>query len=206
MKKVLVAVVAGISLVGICAQANLISNGSIEGGTGLSDVPDWNSWGSSGTLEGGYYQDGAQSVRFWWDDTGFWQNFDASEGEEINLEAYCYTPSGGDIYTWDGGNLTYATALIEWYDVGETKIGEQEGTHFTPDSAADTWVQITANAVAPENTAHGRVVFGIRGAGPGSGTVAFDNISVTSVIPEPTTFALFGLAIGGLFLRRKARK
>jgi hypothetical protein len=204
MKKLLI---AGIALAtALSVQADLLSNPGLEGGTGLSDIPDWTSWGSSGTLEGGYYHGGSQSVRTWWNDTGFYQDFTATEGENYELTGYMYSPSGGDNYTWDGGNQTYACIRMEWRDSGDGLISSVDSTHFTPDNAADVWTEVTASGVAPAGTAVGRVVFLIDGAGPGGGTVAFDDIDVTAVaVPEPSTIALIAVFAGVIMAVRKRR-
>jgi hypothetical protein len=201
-KKLLVALTA-LSVAGL-AQADLLTNPGLEGGTGLADVPSWTSWGGSGTLEGGYYQEGSQSVRFWFNDTGFYQDFAATIGEAYDFWGYLYTPSGGDQYTWDGENLTYATVKVEWHRSDDSLISSTDATHFTPDNSPDTWTQVTGSDTAPAETDYGRIVFAIEGAGPGSGTVAFDNVDVSQqAIPEPTTFALVAGAFGLLYLRRK---
>jgi hypothetical protein len=194
----------------LCATGSfgdLLSNSSLEGGSGLSDLPDWTAWGGSGTLEGSYYNSGSQSVRFWFNDTGLFQDFAATPGEEYETSGYLYTPSGGEQYTWDGGNLTYACIKLEWHRADDSLISYTESDHFTPDNTPDVWTQVSAQEEAPAETSYGRVTLLIDGAGPGSGTVAFDDVDASVVaIPEPTTLALFGSIAGIFVLRRKLRR
>ncbi len=207
MRKVY-AIVACVGMLAVAgARADLLSNGSLEGGTGLGDVPSWTSWGGSGALDGTAHT-GTQSIKLWFNDTGFYQDFAVLAGESVNGSIYCYTATANK-YDWDVGNATYAAFRLEWFDAGEANLGGAvESTHFTPANAADTWTQLTANnAVAPANTTHGRLVFSIEGAGPGAGSVLFDDAMVTSAVPEPGTLALMGLSMLGLFVfRKKIRK
>ncbi|MDD2236104.1 MAG: PEP-CTERM sorting domain-containing protein [Kiritimatiellae bacterium] len=206
MRKVY-AIVVCIGMLAVAgARADLISNGSLEGGTGLSDVPSWTSWGTDGALDGTAHE-GTQSIKMWFNSTGFYQDFAVTAGESVNGSLYCYTASG-DKYGWDVGNATYAAFKLEWFNSSEDNLGGAiYSTHFTPDNAADTWTELTVNnAVAPAGTAHGRMVFSIEGAGPGAGSVLFDSASVTAV-PEPGTLALMGLSMLGLLVfRKKIRK
>lgn len=204
MKKLLI---MGIAIAtALSVQADLLSNPGLEGGTGLSDIPSWTSWGGSGTLEAGYYHGGSQSVRTWFNDTGFYQDFAATVGENYQANGWLYTPTGGDNYTWDVGNQTYACIKLEWHRANDSLISSQESTHFTPDNAADTWTEVIASSTAPAETSYGRVVFLIDGAGPGSGTVAFDDVDVTAVaVPEPSTIALIAVFAGVVMAVRKRR-
>ncbi|MFH0880769.1 MAG: PEP-CTERM sorting domain-containing protein [Lentisphaerota bacterium] len=183
--------------------ADLIINGGVEGGTGIADLPSWTSWGPSGTLEGNYFHGGAQCARFWWDDTGLFQNFNVTVGVGYTAQCYFYTPTA-DRYTWNGGNSTYTSLKIEWYQADNTTPAgaSVETAHFTPDDAADTWAQRTVTGTAPVSAVYGRVVVAIGGAAPGSGTVAFDDVSVNAV-PEPATVALLG---GGALIAMLARR
>ena len=186
--------------------SDLILNGGVEGGSNLGTLPSWTAWGGSGTLEGSYFHSGSQSVRFWWDDTGLFQNFNVTVGTEYQAQGYFYTPTT-DRYTWDGGNSTYSYLRIEWYQAdNSTPAGASvEATHFTPADLPDTWAHRSVSGTAPGGAVFGRVVLGIGGAGPGGGTVALDDISVTAV-PEPVTVALFGSgALIALLARRKRR-
>lgn len=198
MKKLLLSALL-IGSLSVSGYANLLSNGSFEGGTGIADVPSWINWGSSGALDATAH-DGTQSIKTWFNDTGWYQDFSATAGEEFDASLYAYTASG-DKYGWDAENLTYFHFKLEWFD-GGSKLSEDGSSTFTPDNAADTWTELTLNATAPANTDSGRFTVTMEGAGAGAGSVLFDSASVTAV-PEPVSAGLLGLGLAFIYMLRK---
>ncbi len=97
-----------------------------------------------------------------------------------------------------GGNF-FAVDLNDDFVSTSIKLTLSDGTvtTFTPGSMVDSYRGFTANS-------SGAVITSLVMSGPGvSRYAAFDNITVGLVIPEPTSFALAGLGLAGLFAARR---
>jgi len=172
------------------SNADLLLNGDFtDNGTygqlPTTNITHWTTWGASG-----WYQndiDSDASIKFWYYDTGAFQNHDAAENQVLQYSVQARTPSGDQLAGMEG----YLKA--EFFDSGDSKIGEYVVDTFTPSDPADTWVQLSGLATAPVATAYGRIVLGLQDdATPGdeSGSLYFDNASVEQMIPEPITAGL----------------
>ncbi|MBN1269314.1 MAG: hypothetical protein JXB04_06995 [Kiritimatiellae bacterium] len=162
----------------VVRSTSLIRNGDFEEHSGSWNTwSNWLCWGTGGTLEQGYYRSATTCSRTWYNDSGLQQDFPASPGVEYTADAYLFTPTG-DEYGWDAGSNTYACVRLEFKDSGDGDLGYVESAPFTPDDPVDIWTYCAVTGAAPQDTAYGRIILGIRGAPPGAGTVAFDDASV----------------------------
>ncbi len=191
------AVVMGVSI----AEANLLNNQSFESGT-----DDWSSWNSENIItpnNWGWAQEGAAMAGMW-STAGLWQDFDVTAGGTYQASVYAYEADGADAMSV---GTKYAVAKMEWYTSGGVEIGSDAwnlsiggtGTGY------NLWTQYSsAEVVAPETAAYGRLNLEIQGTG--DGRIYFDNASVAAV-PEPSILALVSLGLGTLFLtlRRKVK-
>jgi len=185
------------------AYPDLILNGDFtDNGTygqlPTTNITHWTTWGASG-----WYQndiDSDASIKFWFYDTGAYQNHDAMENQVFQYSVQARTPSGDQLAGMEG----YLKA--EFYDSTDTRISEYVVDTFTPSDPVDTWVQLSGLATAPVGTAYGRIVLGLQDDGTPdneSGALYFDD---ASVIPEPSAAALLALGAMGVLTARQRRR
>jgi len=187
------------------ASANLLVNGDFANGTsgggqfGAATINNWTTYGSSGWYQsdiGGNY-----SVKMWWDDSGIYQDWACTAGEQFNLTVDALQRSTPDpLVSWTG------YLQVEFYDsTGTNKLASQQLAYFPPTEPHDTWVTLSGSYTAPVSAVSGRIVLGVENwATNASGSAYFDNATVNQVVPEPSLagLVLFG-AIGLVLLRRR---
>lgn len=115
-------------------------------------------------------------MKFWWDDSGLWQDFAALEGLTYSFRVQVMDWSGDtSANNWD------FRIEGEFYTATHTAIMKQVVGYF--DSSVqpnDTWIEIGGTITAPAGTAYGRVVLRLWDWKSGiSGSIYFDNVSVT---------------------------
>lgn len=182
--------------------ANMLTNGGFEDGDlgqlGVVSIPGWNNWGYSGW----HHDDpgcmiGTKGMKFWWDDSGMWQDYAAVAGQ-----TYVYSVQVMDASRDTTPNNWDFRLEAEFYDATNTQLTAVVLGYFDstiqPD---DTWIQLSGSIMAPVGTAYGRVVLRLWDWQPGiGGAIYFDEVSV---VPEPASLLVCGL--GGLLLGRRHR-
>ncbi len=186
MKKIIV-LLALVAMVGLAhgELAEIIDNGDFELGS-----PGWlpgsvpTGWGGAWNGNGYFNADvppsiGTQSIKMWWDDTGIWQSFLATEGQTFDFSVQVQDWSGDTAdpgeETWDG-----VLAACFWTETGGLLLRQE----FVLDSATmidDIWYTIYGTATAPAGTYWGQIQLYLAGwtnAVPMNGSVYFDNASV----------------------------
>ena len=203
-----IAVVITLATVGILLSsgadaANVLLNpGFTDNGTygdfPTTNITHWTTWGLCGR-----YQDDINnnaSVKFWYDDSSAYQDFNANAGVVYKYSIYAQTLSSDQLKGWKG----YLKA--EWFDSGYTPISSYVVDYFTTNDNVDQWVQLSGLATAPVGTVHGRFTIGIEyDQGGTAGSLYFDNASVEA-IPEPSAVALLALGAVGILTARQRRR
>lgn len=164
----------------------------------FTNIAHWIIFGSGSS---GWYQDdieaGNMCIKFWWDDIGIYQDFDAEAGQQFEFRVYALQRDSEPLVDWQG----YLKA--EFYDSGDGQLLAQELDYFYPSDPTNQWVLLHGRVTAPSNTDYGRIVLGIKNWTENvSGAAYFDNASVDAV-PEPAAVSLFAL---GLMAARSLRK
>lgn len=175
------------------------SAGDVAGATG------WNGFNANFTTASKQHT-GSQSLKvfgpfFQFGGAGASQDQPAVAGTSYTASAFALTPTGDSV---NGSN--FATLALEFYDATATQLGHIESTHVTAASPLDTWIPLSANAVAPAGTVTARIVLvHVQLNSPVTGgAVYFDDASLAAV-PEPA-MGVVGLAmVGGISLRRRGR-
>ncbi len=208
MKKVLVTLIVSL-LMCAGAQANLILNGGFEGGDlGNIDsvtIDNWTKWGNSGWHhDDAGYKNGDKGMKYWWDSTGMYQDFDATAGVEYTFSLAAISPSADMLKGWD------LIVKAEWLDANWAVLGGEVIDRFVgaksetnPGDGTDTWVTLSGTSTATDGAIHGRIVMYLEQAGDWGytgGGVYFDD---ASVVPEPMTIALLGLGSMALIRRKR---
>ena len=165
----------------IPAWANLLVNGDFEDGdTGSFNdgIPGWHHWGSSGWHhnDAGAYR-GAKGMKFWWNDSGMWQDFAAAAGITYVCSIQCKDWSGNtSANNWD------LQLTAEFYDTADTRlIAVVLGYFDSSIEPDDTWIEIGDSVAAPPGTAYGRIVLRLWDWKSGiGGALYFDDVSVVS--------------------------
>jgi len=199
MKRFLVAGLVGLLGAGV-ASGNLLLNGGFETG----DLTDWDGPGwyvgtdadaNSGTYGAAYavptdtaadnwyvavqYVDVSEGSKY---DASIWARTVNLSASESFLEVVFHDDTGGWLYQTGSVHVTTSQ------DYGELSINE---------------MQAPAGAV----TASVRAVVHTTGTTTDNAWHTFDDASFTQTIPEPTTLAFFGLAVGFLtILRRRSSR
>lgn len=194
----------------LASQAQLISNGGLEGGTqgqfGSATIPGWSTFGTEGWhhSDPGGFHGGSLAVKVWNENTGLYQDFAATAGTSYDVSAFGLSASNDGLAGWDG------VLKIEWFQ-GNTPLGSQEIDRFVGGSdPLGSWVQLAGVGTAVAGADKGRIVLGLTAVGTGnrSGSLNWDDASVTlAAIPEPSSVALMGVglatALGAVLRRRK---
>jgi len=211
MKK-LALVIAMFALAGV-ASANLLTNGDFS----TADTNGWTAFNGTAVTDqdnsgnplpqtgrssvGGY---GDFAGKLWgsytgeWGVSGMFQAFSASEGETWTMT--------GDLMMLSNDAITadaFAVLKMAFKDSLGNEIYGQDLGQVNASSTADVWQNLSLSLAAPAGTAsvEALALFFQPTAYTGAGAAYFDNVTM---IPEPSSIALIGLAGGGLlFFRRK---
>lgn len=188
-------------------SANVLLNADFEvnGASGqmsssFTNIAHWRIFGSGAS---GWYQDditpGDMCIKFWWDDIGIYQDFDAEPGDTFQFSVYARQRDSEPLVDWRG----YLKA--EFYDASWNQLYAQELDYFYPSDPTNEWVKLVGQATAPSGTEYGRIVLGLTGyTTNASGSVYFDNASVDP-IPEPAAACLMLSGLAAIALRRRRR-
>jgi len=201
MRSIRFVTVAATALLGAAAvagAANVLLNPDFEvngvSGQMSSSFTNIAHWIIFGTGESGWYQDditpGNMCIKFWWDDIGIYQDFDAQAGQQFDFRVYALQRDSEPLVDWQG----YLKA--EFYDSGGNQLLAQELDYLYPSDPTNQWVLLHGRVTAPSNTDYGRIVLGIKNWTPNvSGAAYFDDASVEAV-PEPgVLMLLLGVAV-----------
>ncbi len=192
------------TVLSISTYANLLLNpGFTDNGTygqlPTTNMTYWTTWGASG-----YYQDDINSdasVKFWFDDTGAYQNYSANANEVYDYSIYAQTRSSDQLQGWKG----YLKA--EFYDNDWNQLNSYVVDTFTTNDAVDAWVQLSGLATSPVGTVYGRITIGIEhDVGGTAGSIYYDDADVHVAVPEPASAALLIGGIAGIICMRRRMK
>ena len=201
------------------AMANVLLNSGFESDT----PPTLSAWtpnyGGGGTIQTttAYAQSGTKSLLIdstgagqWWS-PNVQQTFAASAGQEWNMKGYMLTASIPNasfglfkIVFQNAANVDLLPASASIGGINNAFPGVESTPFLNSGSAQNTWLFSEAQGIAPVGTDH--VVLFALNVNQNPSVMYFDNISASVVVvPEPSTFALAGLALASLvtFRRRK---
>jgi len=100
----------------------------------------------------------------------------------------------------------FAVVQLQFLDAGNAVLTTFESPHFTIADPTNTWVQETANGVAPAGTTTAQIVLvHVQLNNPVTGGSVFWDDASLAQVPEPATLGLVGAALGSLALRRRHR-
>ena len=207
-KRFLVLVLAGILVAGQGAEGNLVNDPGFEGAGGGV----WNPYSSHAEFQADfdYAQsftnlfDGSQSLAvLWTNSVPQWNVFVAEQSFAVT-EGYDWSAS---VYAKAAAPLNGAEMYLEtiFYDGLSAEVGKMKSVSLTDYTE---WTQLQNSGVISNGavSANFRLVVFTSGGDSGSGAAFFDAASATATIPEPTTIALFGVAVAALTIsRRKTR-
>ena len=141
------------------------------------------------------------------DDTGFFLNggrsaiFSYNVGTMVEGEEYTFTvwrAAAGSSYNVSAAYLS--TTAPTGYNPADKLGGNATGTGTTSGS----WSELELTYVATASDAGKDLWVNLQSSrNVSTAVVAWDNVSVVTAVPEPTTSALFGLAGLGFILRRR---
>jgi hypothetical protein len=191
-----------VTLVNPGFDAQDASGGDIFGSTG------WGAFNSAFTTQGVPANSAPNSLKifgpfFQFGGAGVVQGgFAASEGELWEASAYARIDSSDPM---NAANL--AVVKVEFLDNLNAVIGFAESPQITTGSLpVNTWQQFVAQGTAPAGTTTAQIVLvHVQLADPVAGGSIFFDDAAFGVVPEPATFAMFGLAlvsVAGLRRRR----
>ena len=121
-----------------------------------------------------------QAFQYSWGTAFTYQYFSALAGESYDFS--CENLNSGDTR-----NRWNAQIRVEWYDANDTRIGSAEtiAQEDNLTSPSGEWNLLTGSTTAPENTAYGRIMLGVKNNGNPAGTywqdTFIDNASVIGV-------------------------
>jgi len=185
------------------ALANLLVNGDFETGdtgpiNGAGVPTDWFAWGPTS----GWHHDDAgkvidtKAIKFWWDDVGLWQDFDATAGVEYLFSVEVLNATDDTLVGWNG------ILIAEFYDSGDAQLTALTvDKYLSASDPVDQWVNVSGVVTAPAGTDYGRMILKIGDWTP-DGVGGSLNLDNASVVPEPATLAVL-LVLGTLAARRR---
>ena len=205
--KTLLAIGLAFGLMAGIVNANILVNGDFEDGptNNIGDgVPGWLTWGGSG-----WHHDDAgrvidtKAVKFWWDDSGMFQDFPVVAGQEYDFSVQALNSTVETLVGWNG------LIKAEFYDsaIGtnpaDALLNLDLDRYLSASDPVDEWVEIGGSVIAPAGADVGRIVLLIVDWQPTgvSGALNFDNAVVT---PEPASLGM--LLIGGLIASGRRRR
>jgi hypothetical protein len=191
------------------SATNLLLNGGFEdGNTGPisgDGVPtSWSAWGPTS----GWHHDDAgrvidtKAIKFWWDDTGLWQDVTIAPGGQYDFSVLALSASADPLVGWNGLLKAefYNSALGT--DSGHL-LGQAEVDRFySASDPRDQWVTVSGTVTAPPTADIARMILKIadwQSTGVG-GSLNFDNASI-ALTPEPAA-AVLGLVLVAALRRR----
>ena len=163
-------------------QAEELINGHFEDGDcGYLEngVPGWRYWGG----KTGYHHEeseacfGSKGMKLWWENSGMWQNFNASPG--ISYECSV------NVMDWSGETSSVNWDFrfdIEFYNSNDKLLTKEVVGYFDSTNELDNiWRKLSGAVSAPDETEYGRVVLRLYNNREGiDGTIYIDNVSVIS--------------------------
>jgi MYXO-CTERM domain-containing protein len=182
----------------------LINSGFEEGDTGAigNGYPGWNVWGNSG-----WHHDDAgkvidtKAIKFWWDDSGTWQDVSVVAGQEYEFSVKAFNASGDPLVGWNG-NLTAQFFNAQGTDSANRLLDVVVDKFYSASDPKDQWVLLSGKVTAPAGAATGRIQLNIADWQSGvGGSLNFDEASI-SATPEPAALLLAGLG-AIVFVRRR---
>lgn len=193
-----------LALVATSSAFGQLLNPSFESGTG-SSASNWIAFGNAFRENAGAHT-GDFSMKMFgnfsgsFNVTGAFQDFAIGVGQSASASVFAQTLSGDKM---SGGNR--ALLKLIYRDAANNDLLASESAFIDANTAPDTWFELTASlGAAPAGTDHGSVfLLFLQEADNAGGSTFFDDASV-SVVPEPATLAILGLA-GVAALRRKRK-
>ncbi|MFH0881261.1 MAG: autotransporter-associated beta strand repeat-containing protein, partial [Lentisphaerota bacterium] len=160
----------GISVANLLQNSDLAQDGT-PAQVGAATINNWTTWGASGWYNNDI--DAQMAVKFWWNDSGMYQDFDCSAGMKYDFSVYARQRDIEPLTNWHG----YLTA--EFFDASWVSVGSRELDYISSDDPTNQWIQLSGSYTSPANSVHGRMVLGVNNwaAGP-AGSAYFDNAAV----------------------------
>lgn len=195
------------------ACANLLTDEGFEGSGGAA----WSPWPSTNAFvynfdSTAYAKSGSESLEVKWTEQILrWNVFEAkqvvavNEGDNYSASVYALIPELSPV-----NNTEIYLETIFCYDAaGNNETGHKLKSDILPGHTTNQWLQLLNSGTVEAGDAYAKyrlVVFTAFEGGSTSGTLYFDDAVADTVIPEPTTAALLGVAL--LFIRPllRARK
>jgi hypothetical protein len=210
------------------AQANLLTNGGFESpdasGGDIYCSTGWTCFNAgnftNNTAGPGFgpvsHEPGLQSLKQFGIDAGAFQTVAVAAGTSYDLTAWAMNWVGDPLNNlgimqltfWDGANGT--GNLLATFENFVDPIDDNVNIYLPVQDGADVtdWTQVAVSGTAPAGTVSAKVLLlhVLTPPAPGSGTVRWDDVSLTAV-PVPAAVWLFGSGLVGLVgvARRKAK-
>ena len=202
-------VAVGLVAMALAAPANadnLLQNAGFEdGATGPigSGMPNWGVWGNSGW----HHDDagkvvGTKAIKFWWDDSGIWQDVTVVGGGQYTFSVLAMSASDDPLWGWNGLLKAEFYNSVLGTDGAHRLAAIDVDRFYSASDPTNQWVLLTGTVTAPANADIGRIQLNIVDWQSGvHGSLNFDEASI-SLLPEPATVLLLGLGVTVLVRRR----
>ncbi len=196
------------------AASSLVVNGSLEGTIARNTAPTgWSVMGGSPDVMNAANNVGVAGLQYFGaapkasPDGGTWVGLGADTGLSEGISQVLKGLTVGQQYTvsWSAGNFGYSRGSVQY--LGDNAInvmldGQSIGTGGNLALGSD-WFKQTLSFVA--TSASQQLAFSL--ASSTKSYLSLDGIAVqATVVPEPGTFALMSVALGGLFVLSRRRK